>query len=256
MWVGSISYNISNKVLSLGNEAAPTIGAQSVIRQGAPFQAYFGYQVIGIFQTIEEVNNSPRQFSSVNTAPGDFKYADVSGPGGVPDGIIDNRDRALIGNPNPGIIYNFKGNINWSNFDLAILFEGVHDIDRILMANGQLPMEGDRNNVLDYWVNRWTVDNPSTKLPRLGGQNNQLVSSFYVQDASYLRMKNLEIGYTLPERLSKRALLSRFRIYAAAQNLLTFTKMKNFDPERARGTNTDQLTPLYKTYTFGLNVKF
>jgi TonB-linked SusC/RagA family outer membrane protein len=252
----SVTYNISNKVLSLGNEAAPTVGAQSVIRQGAPFQAYFGYQVLGIFQTADEVNNSPRQFGSVNTAPGDFKYADVSGPGGKPDGIIDNRDRTLIGNPNPKYIYNFKGNFTWGAFDFTMLFEGVNDIDRILMANGQLPMEGDRNNVLNYWVNRWTVDNPNNNLPRLGGQNNQLVSSFYVEDASYLRMKNLEIGFTLPEKISKKALLSKFRFYVGAQNLLTFTKMENFDPERARGTNTDQLTPLYKTYTIGLNVKF
>jgi TonB-dependent starch-binding outer membrane protein SusC len=253
---GSVTYNISNKVISLGNDASPTIGAQSVIRQGQPFQAYFGYQVIGIFQTMEEVNSSPRQFGSVNTRPGDFKYADITGPDGKPDGIVDNRDRTMIGDPNPEFIYNFRGNFTLGGVDFALMFEGVGNIDRILMANGQLPMEGDRNNVLNYWVNRWTPENPNNKLPRLGGQNNQLVSNFYVQDASYLRMKNLEIGYTFPEKLSKKGMLSKFRIYVSGQNILTFTKMENFDPERARGTNTDQLTPLYKIYTIGLNAKF
>jgi TonB-linked SusC/RagA family outer membrane protein len=252
----SLTYNIDNKVTDLGPGAASTVGAQSVIRKGAPFQAYFGYNVIGIFQSMDEVNKSPRQFGSVNTGPGDLKYADISGPGGIPDGIVDDRDRTLIGNPNPKYIYNFNGNVSWKGIDFTVLFEGISDLDRILMQNGQLPMEGDRNNVLDYWVNRWTPQNTNTKLPRLGGQNNQLVSSFYVQDASYLRMKSLEIGYTLPEKLIKKKVLSKLRIFLGGQNLLTFTKMKNFDPERARGNNTDQLTPLYKTYTIGLNVKF
>jgi hypothetical protein len=162
----------------------------------------------------------------------------------------------MIGNPNPEFIYNFRSNFTLGGVDFTMMFEGVGNIDRILMANGQLPMEGDRNNVLAYWHNRWTPTNPNNKLPRLGGQNNQLVSNFYVQDASYLRMKNLEIGYTFPENLSKKALLSKFRIYVSGQNLLTFTKMEDFDPERARGTNTDQLTPLYKIYTIGLNAKF
>ncbi|HNU14434.1 MAG TPA: TonB-dependent receptor, partial [Chitinophagaceae bacterium] len=252
---GSLTYNIDNKVTDLGRDAAATVNSESVIRQGAPFNAYFGYQVIGIFQTIDEVNNSPRQFGSINTAPGDFKYADISGPDGKPDGIIDNRDRTLIGNPHPKFIYNFNGNFSWKGLDFTMLFEGVKDLDRILMANGQLPMEGDRNNALNYWINRWTPLNPNNKLPRLGGQNNNLVSSFYVQDASYTRLKNLEIGYTIPEKISRKYMLSKFRVFIGAQNLLTFTKMENFDPERARGTNTDQLTPLYKIYTIGVNIK-
>lgn len=253
---GSVTYNIDNKVTDLGPGASSTVGAQSVIRKGAPFQAYFGYKVVGIFQTVEEVTNSPKQFGSVSTAPGDIRYADISGPDGKPDGIIDNQDRTLIGNPNPKFIFNFNGSFNWKGLDFAMLFDGINDLDRILNQNGQQPMEGDRNNVLNYWVNRWTPDNPNNKLPRLGGQNNQLISSFYVQDASYLRMKSLEIGYTIPEKFIKKKLLSKLRVYVGAQNLVTFTKMENFDPERARGTNTDQLTPLYKTFTFGLNVKF
>ncbi len=253
---GSISKFADNRVTGLGEKGLETINAESIIRIGVPFNAYYGYKVIGIFQNANEVAAAPRQFGSVRTAPGDFQYADLSGRNGVPDGVIDAFDRTVIGNPFPKMIYNFNTNLNYKGFDMTILFEGVSGLDRLLNSNGQLPFEGDRNNALSYWINRWTPQNPSTSLPRLGGQNNQVVSSFYIQDASYLRLKNFEIGYAIPAELTKRFGVSRLRVYVGAQNLLTFSKMKNFDPERARGSATDQLTPLYKVYSFGLNLKF
>ncbi len=252
----SISKFADNRVTGLGNRGLETINTQSIIRIGVPFNAYYGYKVLGIFQSADEITKSPRQFGSNLTAPGDFHYADISGPAGVPDGVIDSYDRTVIGNPYPKIIYNFNAAISFKGIDLNILFEGVSGLDRVLNENGQLPLEGDRNNALSYWTGRWTPQNPSTKLPRLGGPNNSVVSDFYIQDASYLRMKSLELGYTLPLSVTRKAGGVKIRLYAGAQNLLTFTKMKNFDPERARGTGTDQLTPLYKIYTFGLNLKF
>lgn len=253
---GSISKFAENRVTGLGERGLETIAPQSIIRIGVPFNAYYGYKVIGIFQNANEVAAAPRQFGSVRTAPGDFQYADLSGRNGVPDGVIDAFDRTVIGNPFPKMIYNFNTNLNYKGFDMTVLFEGVSGLDRLLNSNGQLPFEGDRNNALSYWIDRWTPQNPSNTLPRLGGQNNQVVSSFYIQDASYLRLKNFEIGYAIPAELTKRFGVSRLRVYVGAQNLLTFSKMKNFDPERARGTASDQLTPLYKVYSFGLNLKF
>jgi TonB-linked SusC/RagA family outer membrane protein len=253
---GSLSKFADNKVTGLGEKGLETINAETIIRIGVPFNAYYGYKVLGVFQTTGEVSKAPKQFGSNLTAPGDFQYADLSGPAGKPDGVIDAFDRTVIGNPYPKMIYNFNGNFDFKGFDLSILFEGLSGVDRLLNDNGQLPFEGDRNNTLDYWINRWTPDNPSTKLPRLGGPNNSIVSTFYIEDASYLRLKNLELGYNLPASLINKIGLSKLRIYAGGQNMLTFTKMKNFDPERARGGNTDQLTPLYKVFTLGLNVKF
>lgn len=253
---GSLSKFADNKVTGLGERGLETINAESIIRIGVPFNAYYGYKVIGIFQNANEVAAAPRQFGSVRTAPGDFQYADLSGPNGIPDGVINAFDRTVIGNPFPKMIYNFNTNLSYKGFDMTVLFEGVSRLDRLLNSNGQLPFEGDRNNALSYWINRWTPQNPSTTLPRLGGQNNQLPSTFYIQDASYLRLKNFELGYAIPGNVSKRFGVSRLRVYVGAQNLLTFTKMKNFDPERARGSASDQLTPLYKVYTFGLNLKF
>ncbi|GAB2806869.1 TonB-dependent receptor [Ferruginibacter profundus] len=254
----SVSKFAYNKVTGLGDRGLETIGSESIVRIGVPFNAYYGYKVIGVFQTVADVTKAPVQFSnpSPKTAPGDFQYADLSGPKGVPDGVIDGYDRTVIGNPFPKMIYNFNGSASYKGFDINILFEGLSGLDRLLNDNGQLPMEGDRNNALSYWINRWTPTNPSTTLPRLGGPNNSVPSTFYIEDASYLRLKTLEAGYTIPATVTKRIGVSKLRVYVAGQNILTFTKLKNFDPERARGGNTDQLTPLYKVFTFGLNLKF
>lgn len=253
---GNVSKYDDNKVTGLGDKGAETIGAETIIRIGQPFNAYYGYKVIGIFQTQDDVNNSPKQFGSLKTAPGDFKYADLSGPQGKPDGIVDARDRTVIGNPFPKWVYNFNASLAYKGFDLNVVFQGVQRVDRLLNDNGQLPMEGDRNNALSYWINRWTVDKPSTTLPRLGGQNNSVVSDFYIEDASYLRLKNIEFGYSLPSYITQKIGIELFRFYVSAQNMVTFTKLKNFDPERQRGNATDQLAPLYKILTVGLNVKF
>lgn len=252
----SLSKYANNNVTGLGDKGLETINAESIIRIGVPFNAYYGYKVLGVFQSAADVTAAPKQFGSNKTGPGDFQYADLSGPKGIPDGVVDGFDRTVIGNPFPKMIYNFNASIGYKGFDMNFLFEGLNGLDRLLNDNGQLPMEGDRNNSLSYWINRWTPTNPSTKLPRLGGPNNSVASSFYIEDASYLRLKTVEIGYTLPISISKKFGVSKLRIYAGGQNMLTFTKLKNFDPERARGGNTDQLTPLYKVYTFGLNLKF
>nr|WP_294898046.1 TonB-dependent receptor [uncultured Pedobacter sp.] len=253
---GNFTNFADNKVTSLGENGNETINGESIIKIGVPFNAIYGYKVVGIFQTAAEVAAAPQQFGSVKTAPGDFQYADLSGPNGVPDGKIDALDRTVIGNPFPKWTYGFNANANYKLFDLSLVLQGVQRVDRLLNDNGQQPFPDGRNNALSYWVNRWTPTNPSTTLPRVGGDNNTQLSDFYVQDCSFLRLKNLELGYTMPTLFTQKYGVSKVRIYVGAQNLLTFTKMKNFDPERQRGGNTDQLTPLYKVYTFGLNLKF
>lgn len=252
----SVSKFAKNSVTGLGDKGIQTVAARTIVTIGQPFNAYYGYKVLGVFQSADEVAKSPKQFGSIKTAPGDLKYADISGPQGVPDGVVDAFDRTVIGNPYPSWTYNFNLGLNYKNFDLNMVWQGVQGLDRLLMDNGQTGMEGDRNNALSYWINRWTPTNPSTTLPRVGGVNNTVVSNFYINDASYLRLKNIEIGYSLPRSISSKLGLSTLRVYVSGQNILTFTKMRNFDPERQQGSSTDQLTPLYKIYSFGLNVKF
>ena len=266
--VSGSAFNV-NTVTGLGNRGLETITGQNIIRIGVPYNAYYGLKAIGIFQTAADIANAPVQYASTNTAPGDIKYADISGPDGKPDGIIDDKDLTVIGNPYPKLTYNFNGSLNYQGFDLNLVFYGLSGVDRLLMNNGQAPMNDDVTNVLASWVNRWTPTNPSSSYPRMGGVNNNKVSSYYIQDASFLRLKNLEFGYTIPAAKTKKFLVSKFRIYVSAQNLLTFTKMKNYDPERITtaltsvnssntsiNTPSDQLAPLYKVYTVGLNLKF
>jgi TonB-linked SusC/RagA family outer membrane protein len=254
---GNVTWMADNRVTDLGPTATETIGGTTIIRIGQPFNALYGYRKIGIFQTAEEVAAAPRQFGSTITRPGDIRYADIAGGAdGKPDGIVDQRDRVVIGNPFPRWIYGFTMGFDFKGFDLNAVFQGVNRLDRVLNSNGQLPLEGDRNNALSYWINRWTPTNPSTTLPRVGGINNSQFSTFYVEDVSYLRLRNLEIGYALPVDIGKKAGIQRLRIFVSGQNLLTFTKLENFDPERSAGGSTDQLTPLYKVFTTGINLKF
>ncbi|GGK12153.1 SusC/RagA family TonB-linked outer membrane protein [Yeosuana aromativorans] len=246
---------IKNEVTGLGDGGEETISNIDIIRIGAPFKSYYGLKAIGIFQNLEEIANAPTQFGNANTAPGDIRYADISGPDGVPDGVVNDDDRTIIGNPNPKLLVNFNGSIEYKGFDLNFMFQGVSGVDRLLMGNGNLPMADDRSNVLSYWINRWTPDNPSAHLPRVGGQNNTRVSSFYVQDASYLRLKSLELGYSLPNDVLKKINISKLRVFVGAQNLFTFTGLEYFDPEGGSGSQSNRNAPLYKTITLGLNLK-
>jgi TonB-linked SusC/RagA family outer membrane protein len=255
----NVGFNVTkfakNKVTDLGT-GVQTIDGSTVIRVGDPFKSYFGYKVEGIFQTAEEVAAAPTQFGSLRTAPGDLRYADLGGPDGVPDGIIDGNDRVVIGNPYPLWLYGMNVNLSYKGIDLAILAQGIAEVDRLMTGNGQLPFNDDRSNALTYWTNRWTPENPSTKLPRLGGSNNAEVSSFYVEDASYLRIKNIELGYSLPKSLTNSIGINKVRLFVSGQNLVTFTRMKNFDPERSAGNVGARNAPLYKVFTGGLNFTF
>lgn len=252
---GNFTKFLKNEVTGLGDGGEETITNINIIRIGAPYRAYYGLKAIGIFQSLEEIADAPTQYGNTNTAPGDIRYADISGPDGVPDGLVNDDDRTIIGDPNPELLVNFNGSFEYAGFDLNFLFQGVSGVDRLLMGNGNLPMADDRSNVLSYWINRWTPENPSSNLPRIGGQNNTRVSSFYVQDASYLRMKSLELGYSLPTNVINRFNMSKLRFFVGAQNLLTFTGLEYFDPEGGNGAQSNRNAPLYKTVTFGLNIK-
>lgn len=253
---GNVTWMADNKVTGLGEDGRETIAGNTIIRVGVPFNSYFGYQMVGIFQTAEEVAAAPKQFGSNLTKPGDIRYADISGPGKVPDGVIDANDRVIIGNPYPKWMYGFTAGFEFQGFDLNAIFQGVNRLDRVMNSNGQLPMADDRNNTLSYLINRWTVDKPSDRYPRFGGVNNTVLSTYYIEDVSYLRLRNLELGYSLPVSISKKAGIQKLRIFVGAQNLLTFTKLENFDPERATGGGTERLAPLYKVFTTGINLKF
>ena len=247
---GNMTKFLKNEVTGLGDGGEETISNINIIRIGAPFRSYYGLKAIGVFQNLEEIANSPTQFDNPNTAPGDLKYADIND-----DGVVNDDDRTIIGNPNPDLLVNFNGSLEYKGFDFNFMLQGVNDVDRLITGNGNLPMADDRSNVLKYWINRWTPENPNNNLPRVGGVNNTRISSFYVQDVSYLRLKNIELGYSLPKEVLNKFGVSKLRVFLGAQNLLTFTGLEYFDPEGGTGAQSNRSVPLYKTVTFGLNLK-
>jgi TonB-linked SusC/RagA family outer membrane protein len=263
--IGEVKYSVGgnftkfikrSEVTSLGDGGEETINQSegTVIRIGQPLRGYYGLKAIGIFQNIDETVNAPAQFGVANT-PGDIRYADISGPDGTPDGIVNDDDRTIIGNPNPNLLINFNGSLKYKGFDFSTLLQGISGVDRLIMGNGNLPMPDNRSNVLTYWLDRWTPEAPNANLPRVGGLNNTTISSFYIQDVSYLRVKNIELGYSLPKKILDKISVTKLRFYASAQNLFTFTGLENFDPERGAGRFSSRNPPLYKTITLGLNLK-
>jgi hypothetical protein len=272
---GLISF-ISNKVLKMNTPNA-TIdqggdqdfgggGNMTRTMAGHPIQSFYGYVVEGIFQTQDEINRSPKQ--ETKTAPGDLRFRDISGPDGKPDGVITADDRVFLGNYLPDYSYSLNFNANYKNFDASIFFQGVQgnkifNAARII-SEGMARLFGSGTAVL----NAWTPGNTNTDVPRaIAGDPNTNVrpSTRWIENGSYLRLKNITIGYTIPNSLLQsmtRNAISSFRVYIGSQNLVTFTKYKGWDPEI--GSKNTTLTngidygqyPAARSFLVGLQVGF
>lgn len=257
-WSYFLSGNLTlakNKII----EAAEAVNVPPGKRiTGRSNGGYYGYKAIGIFRDQEDFDNSPKHSSFLNTAgPGDIKYQDISGPDGVADGIVDDFDITYLGGGSlPEVIYGFSGGIGYKGFELSFLFQGASKVQQLLTQNAAWAFYNS-GRVTEEWLDRWTPDNPDAPLPRLSlnaNGNNNLTSSFWVKDASYLRLKNVEIGYTFNSDMLSRIHLGGVRIFANGQNLLTFTDILNVDPENTNASGW--YYPQQRTFNFGLNVQF
>lgn len=246
-----------NKLTEFGAEE---IGSYSIKREGLPYDEYYMLECIGVFADQAEINASPQQFND-NTQPGDLKYKDISGPDGKPDGVIDNYDRRTFSGRFPGFEYGINASATWKGFDLSLIGQGVADKKYYTTDWGVQPfMQGSSPNK-DYIKHMWTEENPyGAKHPKLywqdmGGGKNTRPNSYYLKDASFFRLKNLTLGYTLPRVWTEKANISKVRIYFSGDNLLTLTPYKGLDPER-NGDGRDAIYPQNRIYSFGLNVEF
>ncbi|MDD3036868.1 TonB-dependent receptor [Bacteroides sp.] len=209
----------------------------------------------GLFVDYDDIRNSPKQtFGDV--APGDIKYKDVNG-----DGKIDDNDRVPIGaTTKPNLIYGFGLSAQWKGFDFNLHFQGAGKSSFTMYGATSYPFtSGYWGNILtDVVDNYWSLgtnENPNAKYPRLsfgGNSNNYRTSTFWMRDGSYLRLKNLEVGYTLPKNWTRSLFLNKMRIYFMGTNLLTFSSFKLWDPEM--GSGTGEKYPLSRTYTLGLTI--
>jgi len=256
-----------------GSNAADRFAATRT-EVGLPVGYFFGFQVDGIYQT-------PAELSDVedfrNPQPGDFIFRDTNGRDengnltGQPDGVINNDDRTFIGSPIPDFTYGLNINLSYKNFDLNAFFQGVagNEIFSVIkqqtMQMSYFNGSGVTNSYREI-LNRWTGPGTSNTVPRQSYQevnNYPFASSFYVEDGSFLRFRNLQIGYTLPEDLVGKIGVSNARFYVGAQNLFTITDYSGFDPEIG-DNNQNPLNggidygqyPQPRTYRLGLTVGF
>lgn len=258
---GMIS-DVKNTVLNLV-EGTPFIGDGIRTAPGQALNSFFGYTSAGYFADSNDVKSSPIQFgipwSSVPTTgpkPGDVKYQDTNG-----DGKIDANDRTFIGNTFPRYEYSININLTYKNFDMNIFGQGVGQRNNYLSGTGAIPFNSSDfiASLLDIHKDYWTPTNQNATFPRLlpsgSGGNNFLLASQWLRSAAYFRIKNINIGYTLPKAWLNKAKISNVRIYVSGSNLLTISKAwKGFDPE-INSANAE-FYPLMRTYTAGVNVTF
>ena len=222
---------------------------------GYPINAFFGYESEGIFQTQKEVDDHAKQTGG-KIAPGDLKYKDQNG-----DGVINGADRVYLGTYFPKITYGITAGANFKGFDLSIFLQGAGGVKGFVQGE-ILGEAGDKvGKPTSILLDAWTADNPTDKFPRVWSsfrQNNPLntPSSFWVRDASYLRIKNLQVGYTLPKQTLAKIGIDRARIYYSGQNILTASQFyKWVDPEAPAGER-GYTYPQVLVNTIGINLTF
>ncbi|GGH22981.1 SusC/RagA family TonB-linked outer membrane protein [Mucilaginibacter phyllosphaerae] len=259
----SISANLginTNKVLNVITGKNPIYQGGDGIANGAlatrtvvgePIGQFYGYKVVGVFQTADQVSKS----AQIGAKPGDFIYQDTNN-----DKIVDSRDRVALGSPLPKYSYGVNTSFTYKNFDLALDFQGVADVS-VYNANVAYRF-GNENFTQDFYNNRWHGEGTSNTYPsvNVGKTTNAAPNSFYVESGSYLRLRNAQLGYVLPRSLLNTWKISRVRLFANAQNALNIFGYKGFSPEIGGGVGSRGIDanvyPLYATYNFGVNVTF
>ncbi len=255
--------DVKNTVTGLV-EGTPFIGDGIRTAPGQALNSFFGYMSAGYFRDSTDIKGSPVQFgipwnpasATVGPKPGDIKYQDING-----DGKIDANDRTFIGNTFPRYEYSINVNLTYANFDLNIFGQGVGQRNNYLSGTGAVPFaSGDfAASLLDIHKDYWRPDNQNASFPRLlpsgSGGNNFLLASQWLRSASYFRIKNINLGYTLKKQWLDKAKINAVRVFVSASNLLTISKAwKGFDPE-INNANAE-FYPLMRTYTAGINVTF
>ncbi|MEH0153199.1 TonB-dependent receptor [Limibacter armeniacum] len=274
----NISFN-RNKVLSLPDgldimyESAPGsmvgLGDTQILREGQPVGAFYGWIYDGVYQE----GDTFIEGGGFEQEAGGEKYRDISGlddegeQTNTPDGQLNNADRTVIGNPNPDFIWGLNNSFKYKGFDLNIFFQGSQGNDILSYTLLELERVSGMTNSTKNALNRWTPTNTDTDFPKASAGRARKVSTRFVYDGSYVRLKNISLGYTLPQNMLQNLKISSVRFYVSAQNIWTSTSYPGVDPEvnymssgSANGNLNQGLDygsyPNAKSYTFGMNVNF
>jgi hypothetical protein len=235
---------------------------------GRPFGTPFGYKALGLFSTAEDTNgdgiiNATDGYNVVQFGilhPGDIKYADLSGPNGVPDGKIDSNDEHPIGNPvYPLMTFGLTPELRWKGVDVSLFFQGTAMSSINIRQFMTVPFENNGSNTAyEYLENRWTPDNQGARYPRSTPApyaNNTQASDWWTVSSSYLRLKTMVIGYNIPKTVMSKIGINGIRVYYTGQNLLTFSNITHIDPEMGY-TERENSYPVMRSHTFGLDITF
>ena len=279
--VGEFRYDLNANISTVHNEVLSLAGGEPLLggfglsdgpitrtEPGYPMGSFYLYEMIGIFQSQQEIEESP--FQTDDTRPGDVKFADLNN-----DGIIDDEDRAHLGNPFPDFIYGISGSFNFRNFDLSMLFQGVQGNDvYFLYGNFAYEVQARGFNSYADILNRWTPENTDTEVPKVSiddRNGNRRISTRFLYDGSYFRLKNITLGYNFAPLINREDVIRTFRVYMSVQNAFTITKYPGLDPEIQANANDTQgfnvssdlavgidwgTVPAPTTFIFGVNINF
>jgi TonB-dependent starch-binding outer membrane protein SusC len=248
------------------NGFLPVVVTNTIV--GEPIGMFYGYQTAGLFTNLTDLNNAPLQFGrTVGTNPGqtylgDVKYLDVNG-----DGVVNDKDKTVIGNPHPDFTFGFTNNFKYKNFDLSVFFQGSvgNDVMNLTKRSGTINNQLFTNQLTEA-SNFWTPTNTETDIPRpignIANQNTE-ISDRFIEDGSYVRVQNLTLGYSLPQALLSKAKINALKIYGSVQNLYTFTNYSGYDPEIGTFNQSPLLSgidngryPTPRLFSLGLNLEF
>lgn len=260
---GNVDHYFSGNLSDSRNEVIDTRGeswiggydVNTIIAEGYPMNSYYAYRWNGFFQNDDEVSKGPH-LDGITPKPGDIRYYDKNN-----DGLVkEDDDRFILGDNFPHYTFGFNYGLNWKGFDFSMFWQGVGD--RNVWIRGESVEAFHNNNegpVFEYHLDRWTPNNPDATYPRLtvGSEsaNNAAKSDFWIQNAAYLRLKNIQVGYTFPKHWLNKIAVKELRVYVTGQNLLTFDDMRGgWDPETTDGGG--RIYPVSKVYSLGVNLKF
>ncbi|HKK73559.1 MAG TPA: TonB-dependent receptor [Saprospiraceae bacterium] len=257
--IGGNVTNVDNEVLqidpNLAGGADRVFQDPFILQRGSPINAIYGLEVAGIFQSQAEIDGAPDQSGFGQPTPGDLRYVDENG-----DGVITIDDRKVLGQDNPRWLYGINGNFEYKGFDMSFIIQGIADAQVTETGRFFAPF-ANSGGVAALWRDRWTPENPDATLPKIrigtGGINYNVTHSRWVTDRDFLRLKNLQFGYTLPSDVFANNFIESLRIYVNGTNLFTITDYVGFDPERGqRSTNGTAGYPQLKVFTGGVNLRF
>ena len=253
------SYNIGANFTYVDNEVTKFRGGKSpdqlyLIREGYSYKTLYGFIQEGVYQSDEEAKQHMHSNGYIPEA-GDLKYKDVNG-----DGRLDYQDKQEIGNTIPKFTYGINAGLTWKNFDLNLQFAGIAGVHGYFQNAWTEPLGISGGTITERWRDAWTPENPSDELPKIIVNDtwNRQQSSFWACNMSWFKLKNIQLGYTLPKTLSQKMFLQKCYVYVNATDLFTLVsdKYEGFDPERDTFADGYGHYPIPRVFTFGLNLTF